>query len=99
MLLGMINSLRTHGCRLRYIDSPISVDERVSSWKQRGEPEEVVESFRAEFTLLERTPIDCTNTAELLELNLSLAKLRFIDLSPFLALERLRCAGDSERMV
>ena len=38
-LLGEITGLRNHGSCLRVIDTPISVDERVSAWLQRGERE------------------------------------------------------------
>ena len=38
-LLGQITSLRHHGCCLRVIDTPISVDERVNAWISNGEKE------------------------------------------------------------
>ena len=38
-LLGLIRSLRVHGCCLRIVDTPISVDERVSAWIKNGEKE------------------------------------------------------------
>ena len=50
-----------------------------------------VEQYRAEFTLMERTPAECASATDVVTLNLSLAKLRFIDLSPYLALQQLRC--------
>ncbi len=35
-LLGTIKRLRQHGCTLRIVDKPITVDERVEAWRQNG---------------------------------------------------------------
>jgi hypothetical protein len=47
-----------------------------------------VEEFRAEFTLMERVPVDA---GPLTALDLSNARLRIIDLSAYTALKHLRC--------
>jgi hypothetical protein len=39
LLLGRIQRLKDHGCRLRIVDTPISVDERIGAWLQLGEKE------------------------------------------------------------
>jgi hypothetical protein len=93
-LLSYIKSLRSHHCVLRVIDTPISVDERINAWIANGETVEAAEAFRAEFTLMERTPTNCEGSpASVTLLNLSSANLLFVDLSPYLNLERLRCAA------
>ena len=58
-----------------------------------------MESFRAEFTLMERTPVDSPSVELTRVLDLSCAKLRYLDLSPYLGLERLRCGTQRRRVV
>jgi hypothetical protein len=56
----------------------------VSRWQDEAE------SFRAEFTLMERTSVHAANAEAVSTLDLSDAKLRFIDMSPYTGLQKLR---------
>ncbi|KAJ3424761.1 dynein assembly factor 1 axonemal [Anaeramoeba flamelloides] len=89
-LLSLITNLQNRDCRLRVIDTEITITERVDAWKARGATDEQCNELRFQTTIHTRLSREALSNLESVKvLDLSDAELKQISITEFPNLRRL----------
>jgi Leucine-rich repeat (LRR) protein len=87
-LIGMLSRMHDINCSFRVVDTEVTVEERVTGWRQIGRDERTCEQLRYKATLYLSTPPN-TPLNEVTTLNLENSLLKELDLGAYTGLKFL----------
>ena len=87
-LIGLLSRMHDINCSFRVVDTEVTVEERVTGWRQIGRDERTCEQLRYKATLYLSTPPN-TPLNEVITLNLANSLLRELDVSAYTGLKFL----------